>query len=465
MVNISNPFRKAKATEDHFRGDIKFKAGQSDTTLIAKCRANGVEADVVVTALTSVVPPDVHRRVFGGRGRQFAHVGVLKRLERDIVQKKLIPGWEQHEFCRGPAKLVECCEENWRALVDYAGVDEVFDFKLINESTVSQVELIRDEIDGLHGAFVEQGEDIKKKVVEAATDISKGVGKVLVAQSEVLVAEGRDNKNEIKETVNQRADQQMAFNAKMRQEMEQARLDREEAKRERLEAKRERMALTLQMKRMNRLLVQHAADQPLPELESEQLAFEYQDRGAEPVLTSPRGSSYERLVEPPSAGSGTLGVTPRTNSTEICRALGPKFSLLRDDRPSPESPEAYDDDDDDDDDDAIVEEAPLQGAVAAAALDHETVDEAPLQEATALSPVDAPPPADIASPAPAPAAEDDKGGVKALSTPARPTLERQIASVSRQFWEKHEEGKLRKIKDRTNKPSPLPQPSPPAEEG
>ena len=170
----------------------------------------------------------------------------------------------------------------------------------------------------------------------------------------------------------------------------------------------------------------------------------------------------EHQVEPPSAGSDTLGVTPRTNSVEIRRALGREFSLLRGDRPSPESPEAYDDDDDDD---AIVEEAPLQGAVAAAALDHETVDEAPLQEATALSPVDAPPPADIASPAPAPAAEDDKGGVKALSTPARPTLERQIASVSRQFWEKHEEGKLRKIKDRTNKPSPLPQPSPPAEEG
>ena len=184
-----------------------------------------------------------------------------------------------------------------------------------------------------------------------------------------------------------------------------------------------------------------------PQSASEQLALEYKDRGAEPVLTSPHGPSYERLVEPPSAGSGTLGVTPRTNSTEICRALGPKFSLLRDDRPSLESPESPQED------------------VAAAALDDTIIDEAPPQEATALSPVDAPPPADIASPAPAPAAEDDKGGVKALSTPARPTLERQIASVSRQFWEKHEEGKLRKIKDRTNKPSPLPQPSPPAEEG
>ena len=87
------------------------------------------------------------------------------------------------------------------------------------------------------------------------------------------------------------------------------------------------------------------------------------------------------------------------------------------------------------------------------------------QLAEARKDLDARDEADIASPAPTPAAEDDKGGVKALSTPARPTLERQIASVSRQFWEKHEEGKLRKIKDRTNKPSPLPQPSPPAEEG
>ena len=83
---------------------------------------------------------------------------------------------------------------------------------------------------------------------------------------------GREGQQEeIKETVNQRADEQMAFNAKMRQEMEQARLDREEAKRNAWR-RRERMALTLQMKRMNRLLVQHAADQPLPELESEQLA-------------------------------------------------------------------------------------------------------------------------------------------------------------------------------------------------
>ena len=79
----------------------------------------------------------------------------------------------------------------------------------------------------------------------------------------------------------------------------------------------------------------------------------------------------EHQVEPPSAGSDTLGVTPRTNSVEIRRALGREFSLLRGDRPSPESPESSQEADDDDD--AIVEAAPLQGAVAAAALDDETV--------------------------------------------------------------------------------------------
>ena len=446
---------------------VAFKRGKSLDDVFTVCEAAKVHAVDVIGAFAGVLTESRFQLLVKDPGSE--NYFEARDLAEEIAKEKKIKDFTFHETVLGSEKEMKKLETVGQTIFAYCpGLDAVLTLK-VKRDTPDGEERRQDmfAVGDIITQKINEGQQrqtnkIEKTVVEAATDIRDGVGKVLVAQSEVLVAEGRDNKKEIKETVNQRADQQMAFNAKMRQEMEQARLDREEAKRERLEAKRERMALTLQMKRMNRLLVQHAADQPLPELESEQLAFEYQDRGAEPVLTSPHGPSYERLVEPPSAGSGTLGVTPRTNSTEICRALGPKFSLLRDDRPSPESPEAYDDDDDDD---AIVEEAPLQGAVAAAALDHETVDEAPLQEATALSPVDAPPPADIASPAPAPAAEDDKGGVKALSTPARPTLERQIASVSRQFWEKHEEGKLRKIKDRTNKPSPLPQPSPPAEEG
>jgi hypothetical protein len=237
---------------------------------------------------------------------------------------------------------------------------------------------------------------------------------VLVTQSKVLVAEGRDNKKEIKETVNQRADEQMAFNAKMLEELEQARLDREEAKRE--------------MKRMNRLL----AAGRLPELEAEhdsenesapqsaskQLALEYQDRGAEPLLTSPHGPSYERLVEPPSAGSDTLGVTPRTESMDVRRALAPKFSLFGNEQPSPASPES-------------------ESEAEAPALDDDNiVDEAPPQEATALSPVDAPPPADIASPAPVPVPVDDlnvaspEGGVDTTAAFFTPVPSTQPASGS-----------------------------------
>ena len=460
-----------RSNKDLWCCKVTLAPGKSLDDVFTVCEAVKVDARNVIGAFAGVLTESRFQLLIKDPGSE--NYFTARDVAEDIAKKKKIKGYTFQENVLGSKKDMEkgCAAAGQTIFAYCPGLDAVLNLEVKRDTP--EGEQRRQDMFAVGDIITQkvregqqqQTNKIEKKVVEAATVIRDGVGKVLVTQSEVLVAEGRDNKKEIKETVNQRADQQMAFNAKMRQEMEQARLDREEAKRERLEAKRERMALTLQMKRMNRLLVQHAADQPLPELESEQLAFEYQDRGAEPVLTSPRGSSYERLVEPPSAGSGTLGVTPRTNSTEICRALGPKFSLLRDDRPSPESPEAYDDDDDDDDDDAIVEEAPLQGAVAAAALDHETVDEAPLQEATALSPVDAPPPADIASPAPAPAAEDDKGGVKALSTPARPTLERQIASVSRQFWEKHEEGKLRKIKDRTNKPSPLPQPSPPAEEG
>jgi len=428
MVNISNPFRKAKATEDHFRGDIKFKAGQSDTTLIAKCRANGVEADVVVTALTSVVPPDVHRRVFGGRGRQFAHVGVLKRLERDIVQKKLIPGWEQHEFCRGPAKLVECCEENWRALVDYAGVDEVFDFKLINESTVSQVELIRDEIDELHGAFVEQGEDIKKKVVEAATDIRDGVGQVLVGTAEMLVEDQKKNRDKIIARGDQNTEELKAHQDRNTDRVVDA-LDGVTAALLRLEAaQRDQRALP----------------------RADQLALEDQAYG-EPVQAE--------LVEPSSGGGDTVGAlmtwTPRTNSAGI--RVGRAPSLLERHR-SPESPESLESP-------ASQEEAE---AVPVAALDETFAVAPPLEAVEAASDdkavAEAPSPVLVERGTPTgpktAAALDDDGTVAAaapVATPARAVgFEEELLRTSQSAW-KYSRKKLalaENFQDQQKYPSP-----------
>ena len=82
------------------------------------------------------------------------------------------------------------------------------------------------------------------------------------------------------------------------------------------------------------------------------------------------------------------------------------------------------------------------------------------QLAEARKDLDARDEADIASPAPTPAAEDDKGGVKAAFTPVRGTLEWQATSVAKKFRKKQEEGKLRKVEDRKDRPSPLPKPSP-----
>ena len=103
---------------------------------------------------------------------------------------------------------------------------------------------------------------------------------------------------------------------------------------------------------------------------------------------------------------------------DVRRALAPKFSLFGNEQLSPASPESP------------------QEAVAAAALDDTIVAEAPPQEATALSPVDAPPLADIASPVPAPAAEDDlhvaspQGGVDATAALFTPLPPAQPASGS-----------------------------------
>ena len=68
--------------------------------------------------------------------------------------------------------------------------------------------------------------------------------------------------------------------------------------------------------------------------------------------------------------------------------------------------------------------------------------------------------ADIASPAPTPAAEDFKGGVKAFSTPVRGGLEWQATSVAKKLRKKQERGKLDSPDTRVKNPKKLPKPSP-----
>ena len=376
---------------------VAFKRGKSLDDVFTVCEAAKVNAVDVIGAFAGILTESrFHLLIKDPASENYFEA---RDLAEEIAKEKKIKDFTFHETVLGSEKEMKKLETVGQTIFAYCpGLDAVLTLK-VKRDTPDGEERRQDMFavgdiitQKIHEGQQQQTNKIEKKVVEAATVIRDGVGKVLVTQSEVLVAEGRDNKNEIKETVNQRADQQMAFNAKMLEELEQARLDREEAKRE--------------MKRMNRLLAagwlpeleaEHDSEnESAPQSASEQLALEYKDRGAEPVLTSPHGPSYERLVEPPSAGSDTLGVTPRTESMDVRRALAPKFSLFGNEQPSPASP----------------------------------------QEAAALSPVDAPPPADIASPALAPAAVDDlhvaspEGGVDTTAAFFTPVPSTQPASGS-----------------------------------
>ena len=417
--------------------------GKSRDDVYTVCKAAKVDARDVIGAFAGLLTESRFQLLIKDPASE--NYFTARDLAEEIAKKKKIKDYTFQENVLGSKKDMEkgCAAAGQAIFAHCPGLDAVLTLEVKRDTPEGEQrrqdmfavgDIITQKV---HEGQQRQTKKIENKVAAATKEAKDHNEFVTVKQTEVLA-------DEVKKNNEQNMAHQDRKTAMVMEAVNEAFINNNALV-------DENRALRLELQaayEQNRALQQALPGSALPELEqseSGQLALQ-----------------NEHQVEPPSAGSDTLGVTPRTNSVEIRRALGREFSLLRGDRPSPESPEAYDDDDDDD---AIVEEAPLQGAVAAAALDHETVDEAPLQEATALSPVDAPPPADIASPAPAPAAEDDKGGVKALSTPARPTLERQIASVSRQFWEKHEEGKLRKIKDRTNKPSPLPQPSPPAEEG
>ena len=429
-----------RSNKDLWCCKVTLAPGKSLDDVFTVCEAVKVDARNVIGAFAGVLTESRFQLLIKDPGSE--NYFTARDVAEDIAKKKKIKGYTFQENVLGSKKDMEkgCAAAGQAIFAHCPGLDAVL-----------TLEVKRDTPEG----------EQRRQDMFAVGDI--------ITQK---VREGQQQQtNKIEKKVAEATKEAKEYNAKLA--AEQLMIQREEAKLrdEKLMAHQDQnTAMIVDVVKNNNALAEEnrALRLELQEAHERERALQQALPGSSlPELEQAESGQLalqnEHQVEPPSAGSDTLGVTPRTNSVEIRRALGREFSLLRGDRPSPESPESSQEADDDDD--AIVEAAPLQGAVAAAALDHETVDEAPLQEAIALSPVDAPSPADIASPAPVPAAEDDKGGVKALSTPARPTLERQIASVSRQFWEKHEEGKLRKIKDRTNKPSPLPQPSPPAEEG
>jgi hypothetical protein len=345
---------------------VAFKRGKSLDDVFTVCEAAKVNAVDVIGAFAGVLTESRFQLLVKDPGSE--NYFEARDLAEEIAKEKKIKDYVFHETVLGSEKEMKKLKTVGQTIFAYCpGLDAVLTLK-VKRDTPDGEERRQDmfAVGDIITQKVNEGQQrqtkkIEKTVVEAATDIRQGVGKVLVTQSKVLVAEGRDNKKEIKETVNQRADEQMAFNAKVLEELQ--------------DAKRE-------MKRMNRLLL---AGRQLPEIEaapqsaSEQLAFEYQDRGAEPV--------HAELVEPSSGDGDAVGAmiwTPQTNSAGV-RVRARPLSLLGRGR-SPESPdEDVAADDDDDDDDAIVVEAPPKEDVAAAALDDETVEAAPLQGAVAAA--------------------------------------------------------------------------------
>jgi len=480
---------------------LTWKGDNSAASLIALVERHGKNPELVITAMMSVVPRHVLITLGLEKGRKHKRSMLVRKWEQKLVERKFIKGWEKTE-CTGDKDVLKRTKNNWKALVAYVPLDEVLDVHYkdgnapVTEGTLRRFEEnVSEQHEEVKDALNEQGKDIKKKVVEAATDIRDGVGKVLVGTAEMLVEDQKKNRDKIIA----RGDQNTAALSGQMHEMQQQLALQNQVMMHIAgaiglpEEVRQQFALG---GGQGQLVL--AGDSAPPDLELGRSPTVAQtplpnEREVEPTpRVSPLGKAKgyatvlpralklelldvvasdlspeekELVADAPDLGYAS-GLMPKTALEElyVCaeehlansgdwKTPKPKDtrrvadSLMPRDRFSPESPES-------------------ESEAEAPALDDDNiVEEAPPQEATALSPVDAPPPADIASPAPAPAAEDDKGGVKALSTPARPTLERQIASVSRQFWEKHEKGKLRKIKDRTNKPSPLPQPSPPAEEG
>ena len=411
---VSNPFRKAKAA-DVWRGDLAYHEGKTIDSLVDHCKERNLDPRIVLAALTQVAPGDVFRRIVGGRKREYRHAALLSDVEQGIVNQKLIPGWQPNEHCRGPLAKVQCCEANFRALVAYcAGLDEVCAFELVHEGDKVTLAQFRDEVDGLAKDVVEQVEETGAGVTNAVNE------------------HGDQNKEELKAHGDQNTEELKAQNSRL--EAQNSRLE------EKVDVLADRLlALTYGLEAGGFLPLEGQQPQP----QRQPLALE--------------GVQSDNLPEPDSTEAGWGLSAERAAGVDAAPLRLPRDSIFPNDQLSPQSwtPRAVPTED---------------------GLSEEEEEKVEAPESTT------PPPS--ARPAeylnggetvftPAPSTKPASGGSDRLRRDERdaPThqkldgMKRQIKSVVKQFWEKHEEGKLRKVEDRKDRPSPLPKPSPPEEKG
>jgi len=345
--------------------EAKLQAGKTFDDLFDLCTANKKDISIILAAFAGILTRTKFMLLI--EELQTESYAQARHIAKEQIEKnKLIKGYTVAKKARGSEREIKKLETVGQKIFAYCpGLDAVLELGRTSED--ANAEATREIVlaasavatKQLREGQQQQTNKIEKKVVEAATDIRDGVGQVLVAQSEVLVAEGRDNKNEVKETVNQRADEQMAFNAEILAAVNNNNALAEENRALRSE---------------NRALREQRAFE-----QSGQLALDDQAYGE---------LVQAELVEPSSGDGDTVGAlwTPRTNSAGV-RVRARPLSLLGRGR-SPESPESLQEDVApalDDDDDASVVEAPPKEDVAAAALDDETVEAAPLQGAVAAA--------------------------------------------------------------------------------
>ena len=378
--------------------EAKLQAGKTFDDLFDLCTANKKDISIILAAFAGILTRTKFMLLI--EELQTESYAQARHIAKEQIEKnKLIEGYTLANKVRGSEKEIKKLETVGQKIFAYCpGLDAVL--KLGCKSEDANAEATREIVleasavatKQLREGQQQQTNKIKKTVVEAATDIRDGVGKVLVTQSKVLVAEGRDNKKEIKETVNQRADEQMAFNAEILAAVNNNNALAEENRALRSE---------------NRALREQRAFE-----QSGQLALDDQAYG-EPVQAE--------LVEPSSGDGDTVGAlvwTPRTSSTGIRVGLRAP-SLLERDR-SPESPESSESP-------ASQEEAE---AVPVAALDETFAVAPPLEAVEAASDdkavAEAPSPVSVERGTPtglkaAAAALDDDGTVAAAApaTPAR----------------------------------------------
>lgn len=353
--------------------EVRRQAGKTFDDLYDVCTANKKDITIILAAFAGILTRTKFMLLV--EDLQTESYAQARHIAKEQIEKnKLIKGYTVAKKARGSEREIKKLETVGQKIFAYCpGLDAVLELGRTSED--ANAEATREIVlaasavatKQLREGQQQQTNKIEKKVVEAATDIRDGVGQVLVAQSEVLVAEGRDNKNEVKETVNQRADEQMAFNAEILAAVNNNNALAEENRALRSE---------------NRALREQRAFE-----QSGQLALDDQAYG-EPVQAE--------LVEPSSGDGDTVGAlvwTPRTSSTGIRVGLRAP-SLLERDR-SPESPASQEEAE-------AVPVAALDETFAVAppleaveaALDDETVTQAPPREAEALDDklvADAPP--------------------------------------------------------------------------